>query len=125
MLTLIDGLPADVLGVEVSGKVTHRDYRDVLIPRAEAMLMHGPMKMLYVADNDLAGFELEALWDDAAFGVKHWRGLARVAVVADHTWLRGAFSLFAPLFPGEARLFALADLAAAKDWIASPMAGHK
>ena len=33
MMKLIDGLPADVLGIEAAGKVTHSDYRDVLIPR--------------------------------------------------------------------------------------------
>lgn len=120
MMTLIDGLPPDVLGIEASGKVTHRDYRDVLIPRAEAMIAKGPIKMVYVVGNDVTGFELEALWDDGAFGAKHWRDFSRVAMVTDHVWLRGAVGLFAPLFPSEVRLFNVADLAAAKGWIARP-----
>jgi hypothetical protein len=32
-------LPADVLGVEARGKVTHEDYQRVLIPTAEAMML--------------------------------------------------------------------------------------
>ena len=41
MLTFIEGLPEDVLGIEAVGNVTHEDYRDILIPRAEAMIGQG------------------------------------------------------------------------------------
>ena len=41
MFKFIEGLPDDVLAVEAIGKVTHEDYRDRLIPRAEAMMGHG------------------------------------------------------------------------------------
>lgn len=46
MLTLIENLPPTVLGVEASGKVTHEDYLNILIPSAEAMMAKGPIKML-------------------------------------------------------------------------------
>jgi len=36
MLKLIQDLPPHVLGIEAAGKVTHEDYRKVLIPAAEA-----------------------------------------------------------------------------------------
>ncbi|MEO7085759.1 MAG: STAS/SEC14 domain-containing protein [Gemmatimonadaceae bacterium] len=120
MMRLIEGLPADVLGIEATGKVTHSDYRDVLIPRAEAMIGKGPIKMVYVIGSDVTGFELEAMWDDGMFGVKHWRDFSRVAVVTDHAWVRGAVSLFSPLFPSDVRLFAVADLPAAKTWVSRP-----
>ena len=38
MLKLIEGLPQNVLAIEAIGKVTHEDYRDTLIPKAEAMM---------------------------------------------------------------------------------------
>jgi hypothetical protein len=69
MFKFIEGLPQDVLAIEASGKVTHDDYRNTLIPKAEAMMAEGPIKMLYVIGKDFAGFELEALWDDGAFGL--------------------------------------------------------
>lgn len=117
MLKLIEDLPPMVLGVEASGKVTHEDYRKILIPSAEAMLAKGPIKMLYVIGEDFIGYELEALWDDGAFGVKHWHDFSRIAVVADNTWLRAAVTMFKPFFPHEVRLFRLSDLAAAEAWI--------
>ncbi len=118
MFKFLEGLPPDVLGVEAVGKVTHGDYRDALVPRAEAMLAQGPIKLLYVVGKQFTGFELAALWDDNAFGIKHWRDFSRIAVVANQPWLRVMVNMFKPFFPGEARLFALSELSAAKDWIA-------
>ena len=117
MFKLIEDLPPGVLGIEATGKVTHEDYQNILIPRAEAMIAKGPVKLLYVAGKDFEGYELEALWDDSAFGVKHWHDFTRVAVVADQAWLRAAVTMFKPFLPCEVRLFNLGDLAAAKTWI--------
>lgn len=117
MFKLIEDLPPGVLGIEATGKVTHEDYQNILIPRAEAMIAKGPAKLLYVAGKDFEGYELEALWDDSAFGVKHWHDFTRVAVVANQAWLRAAVTMFKPFLPCEVRLFNLGDLAAAKTWI--------
>ena len=84
MLKLIEDLPPTVLRVEASGSVTHEDYQNILIPNAETMMAKGPIKMLYVIGDDFIGYEFEALWDNSAFGVKHWADFSRIAVVADH-----------------------------------------
>lgn len=118
MFKLIEDLPPDVMGIEASGNVTHEDYQRVLIPKAEAMIAKGPVKLLYVAGETFESYDLEALWDDGAFGLKHWHDFSRVAVVADTAWLRAAVTMFKPFFPCEVRLFRLGDLAAAKAWIA-------
>jgi hypothetical protein len=52
MFKVIEGLAPDVMGIEAVGKVTHEDYRDVLIPSAEAKMGKGPIKMLYVLGKD-------------------------------------------------------------------------
>jgi len=116
MLRLIED--AGGRGIEAIGKVTHEDYKTILILRAEAMIAKGPTKILYVAGQDFEGYELEALWDDGAFGVKHRHDFTR-AVVADQAWLRAVITMFKPIFPCEVRLFGLSDLAAARAWIAS------
>ena len=72
MFKFIEGLPQDVMAIEATGKVTHEDYQHTLIPRAEAMITKGPIKMLYVIGKEFTGFELEALWDDSIFGIRHW-----------------------------------------------------
>ena len=35
MFEFIEGMPPDVLAIEAVGKVTHEDYRTILIPKAE------------------------------------------------------------------------------------------
>jgi len=117
MFKFIEGLPPDVMAIEASGKVTHEDYRNTLIPKAEAMMAKGPIRMLYVIGKDFTGFELEALWDDSVFGLKHWHDFSHIAVVTDHAWLSAMVNMFKPFFHGEVRLFRYAELPAAKDWI--------
>ncbi|MGD9895657.1 MAG: STAS/SEC14 domain-containing protein [Candidatus Methylacidiphilaceae bacterium] len=119
MFKLLEGMPPDVLGIEASGKVTHKDYQDILIPKAEALMAKGPVKALFVVAPEFAGYELKALWDDSVFGLKHWRDFRRVAVVADQEWIHGVMTMFRPLILCEFRLFKLAELAAAKSWITS------
>jgi hypothetical protein len=119
MFKFIEGLAPGVIAIEALGKVTHEDYRDVLIPKAEAAMGKDPVKTLYVLGKDFAGFELEALEDDSAFGLKHWHDFSQIAVVSDHAWLNAVINMFKPFFHGEVRLFRLTDLPAAKDWIAS------
>jgi hypothetical protein len=117
MLKFIEGPPQDVLGIAALGKVTHEDYRGTLVPRAEAIMAHGPIRLLYVIGEEFIGFELEALWDDGVFGMKHWHDFSEIAVVTDHAWLRAMVSMFKPFFHGEVRLFPLSELPAAKAWI--------
>ena len=117
MLKLLRDMPPDVLAVEAVGQVTHADYWTILIPTAEAMMATGPIKMIYIIGEKCSGYDVEALWDDGTFGIKHWREFKRIAVVADQAWLRAAVSMFAPFFPAEVRLFSLSELSAAKVWI--------
>lgn len=119
MLRLIENLPANVLGVEAAGTVTHEDYQAVLIPAAEAMMAQGPINMLYVLGDAFQTYEARAIWDDGRFGVKHWRDFKRIAVVGDRSWLRVAVGVFKPFVPCDVRLFSLSDLAAAKAWISN------
>jgi hypothetical protein len=117
MFTFIEGLPGNVMAVEASGKVTHQDYRDTIIPRAEAMLAKGPIKLLYVIGPEFKSFELEALWDDGKFGLTHRDSFSHLALVSDLEWIRTSVNLFTPFFHCDVRIFSLSELPAAKVWI--------
>jgi hypothetical protein len=120
MFRCIDDMPPNVLAIEAVGEVTHEDYRDVLIPKAEAIMAKSPIRMFYVIGKEFTGFELEALWDDGRFGLKHWHDFSHIAVVTDQSWLRTAVAVFTPIFPGEVRVYGLAELDTAKAWIKDP-----
>jgi SpoIIAA-like len=124
MFTYFKDLPPDVLGLEVSGPITHEDYQG-LTERVEAMMGKGPIKALYVIDSDVSEFSPQAFWDDQVFSLKHWHDFSHLAMVTDLAWARGAARLFAPFFPAKIKVFTKAELGEAKAWIVSPDAAAK
>jgi hypothetical protein len=83
------------------------------------MMAKGPIRMLYVIGQEFTGFELEALWDDNAFGFQHWHDFTHIAVVTDHQWIGAVVSMFKPFFHGDVRKFRLSEFSAAKNWISN------
>lgn len=117
MMKIIQDLPDDVLGIEASGTVTHADYRDTVIPAAEEKIKrHKRIRSLFIL-GDLEGFEFAALWDDASFGLKHWKEFTHIAIVTDNLVVKGMTTMFAPFFPGEVRLYSSEEVEDARLWI--------
>lgn len=110
-------MPDHVLTIEATGEVSHEDYRDWRIPRAEAMMGLGPVRMLCVLSAGFTGFDLRAMADDAGFGLRHRHDISQIAFVSDHPGLNTMVSLFKPYFHGEVRVFRLRELDQAKEWI--------
>jgi hypothetical protein len=117
MLKLMNDLGPRVLSIEFAGKITHGDYRDTLIPAAEAMMRDGPIRVICVVRSDASDFALEAMLDDSKFALTHWHGITHLAVVSDHAWIRVTMSLFAPFYPARIKLFNLDAMVAAKEWL--------
>ena len=122
MLTLIENLPPDVVGVEARGKVTAEDYERVLVPAvdaARARARDGGVRLLYVLGHEVPDYTAGAAWEDAKLGLGHLRSWERIAIVGDADWLRHAVHGFGWLMPGEIEVFALADLDRAREWVTS------
>ena len=121
MFKIIENLPDNVLGIEVHGKLTHKDYADGFIPLFDARLeKQKPMKVLCVIESDFEGIELAAMWDDTAYGIKHWRDISHMAMVCDLGWIKSMMAIFSPFYPGEIRSYNLFEVAQAKKWICKP-----
>jgi hypothetical protein len=120
MITVLQGLPDNVLGVEASGKVTDDDYEQVLIPAVrEKREAHEKIRFVYVLGEDFDGWSMGAMWEDAKLGLKDPKAWEKIAVVSDKDWLKHAVQALGWMIPGEVRVFDLAELDAAKDWAAS------
>lgn len=118
MIRLLEGLPSDVVGFEAVGEVHGSDYREILDPALKkAIAEHGTIKVLYVLGDDFRGYTAAAMLDDAAVGTRDWTHWARVAVVTDTEWVRGAVHAFAWMLPGRIRIYPVAELATAQAWL--------
>jgi hypothetical protein len=122
MVERLEGMPEGTIGFRVDGDVEREDYTDVLVPQLRrAVKAGGGLRTLYMIE-DLDEMEPGALWEDAKLGfdlgVRHHGEWERSAIVTDQEWLARATRLFAWMIPGEARVFAVAELEQAKAWVA-------
>jgi hypothetical protein len=122
MIELLDDMPEATLGFRVKGEVERADYTNVLVPELTKAIEAGaPLRTLYLIE-DLDKMEPSALWADAKLGfdlgVRHHRSWERSAIVTDADWLARATRLFAWMIPGEARVYPVAELEQAKQWVA-------
>ena len=119
MIRLLSDMPPGVLGLEAIDDVEEEDFANVVAPAVEAAIaQHGKVRLVYVLGREFDEYESEAVWEDIKLGVRHPASFERIAVVTDAGWARPAMRLFSLLWPGRARAFRLAELAAAKAWAA-------
>ena len=118
MLRLLEGLPANVVAIEASGKVEAADYRTVLDPAAaEAIKTHGKVRLLYLLGDAFTGYSPAAMWEDTKLGFHDLSAWERIAVVTDHGALADAMRVFGWLIPAEVRTYSTGQLAEAKTWV--------
>jgi hypothetical protein len=120
MIEILRDFPETVIAVAATGRVTKKDYEEVLVPRVrEALARHAKIRLYYELGGAFSGFDGGALWEDLKLGVEHLTRWERVAVVTDLDWIRLAVNAFRFLVPAETRLFATAQAPEARRWIAA------
>ncbi|HTX09254.1 MAG TPA: STAS/SEC14 domain-containing protein [Solirubrobacteraceae bacterium] len=122
MVERLADMPPGTIGFRVAGEIEREDYDRVLTPELRRALERGGgLRTLYMIE-DLDEIEPGALWADTKLGfnlgIRHHKEWVRSAIVTDIEWMARATKLFAWMIPGEARVFPLAELGQAKDWVA-------
>ena len=116
MIELIEGLPNNVVGISVTGRVTKEECRDILAPAVQ--------KSLRWRDNIRLYYELGSRfpgsgWDDLDLGFEHASRCERIAIVTDIAWVRLTVKAIRFLIPGAIRVFATIEAPQARAWIAA------
>ena len=120
MIEVLPESQRNILGIKASGKLTHQDYTDVLIPRLETIIKEqGKARVLCNMGEEFHGWELEAMWDDAKFGLKHKNDFEKFAVVGGSRWVEWGAKLGALLISGELKTFSHGQFNEAWTWIKS------
>lgn len=110
----------NVLGVRASGKLTDAEYKQLLIPKLEALFeQYGKLNVLFYMDEAFEGWNLEAAWDDASYGLKHRADFDKLAVVGGPAWVEWCIKLSGFLMKGEIKIFPVKRLEQAWKWIKS------
>jgi hypothetical protein len=114
MLELIDGLPGNVVGIAVSGRLTMQDCQDVLVPAMQKSLKrHDKIRLYYELNSRFPG----AAWDELDFGLEHASRCERVAIVTDIGWVRLTVKALRFLIPSEIRVFPTDQADEGRAWI--------
>ncbi len=117
MITLLEDLPDDVLGVEASGEITQDDYTQTLLPALERHRQaHGKVRLLYILD-DQHDFTTGALWEDEKLFDRHPLSFAKIAVATNATGVRGLIRTLSWMIPGDVKLFTTDEIDQARDWV--------
>jgi SpoIIAA-like len=107
-----------IIGIRATGKLTDLDYKEVLLPNLEALIkQHGKIRLLCFIDENFAGWEPGAMWEDAKFFFPHKNDFEKMAIVGGPKWVELMMKLFAPLMSGETRTFPGEQLPEAWEWI--------
>ena len=114
MIEIIEGLPNNVVGIVVNGRVTKKDCYDVLMPAMEKSLkQHDNIRLYYELTSRFPG----AAWDDLNVGIEHVPPCERVAIVTDVGWIRYMVKALRFLISGEIRVFATVQASEGRAWI--------
>ena len=118
MIELLSGFSGNVVAIACEGRVTRKDYDDVLVPAVTAALKgHDKVRLYYETTPQFAAIEAGAMWEDFRIGMEHFTRWERIAVVTDVEWIKHAVHAFGFLFPGIVRIFPYGEASAARAWI--------
>ena len=114
MIELVAGLPKNVVGISVRGRLTMQDCCDVLMPAMRKSLKyHDKIRLYYELGSRFPG----AAWDDLDLGLEHFSRCERVAIVTDTGWVRHTVKAVRFLIPSEIRVFSTIEAEEGRAWI--------
>ena len=114
MIKIVDGLPKNVVGISVKGRMTKKDCDDVLMPAMRKSLKrHDKIRLYYELNSRFPG----AAWDDLNVGIEHIPPCERVAIVTDVGWIRYTVKALRFLIPGDIQVFPTVQASEGRAWI--------
>jgi hypothetical protein len=114
VIELVGGLPKNVVGISVRGRLTMQDCCDVLMPAMRKSLKyHDKIRLYYELGSRFPG----AAWDDLDLGLEHFSRCERVAIVTDIGWVRHTVKAVRFLIPSQIRVFSTIEAEEGRAWI--------
>ncbi|CAA6807689.1 MAG: Unknown protein [uncultured Thiotrichaceae bacterium] len=117
MLQFLPVSDGNTIAIRASGKLTHEDYQ-VFLPQLETHMRTFEQVSILLELDNFSGWELDAAKDDFNFGMSHWAGFERIAIVGDKAWEYWMTLMAKPFISqGEVQYFNRENLQDAWDWL--------
>lgn len=121
MITIRPETEGSTLVIEAAGKLTTKDYEETFIPKLNELIQkHGKIKIVFYLNETFDGWELEAMWDDAKFGLRHRDDFERIALVGGPRWVAWLTRLSSNFLHCELKVYDGAAMKEAVDWAKGP-----
>jgi hypothetical protein len=117
MIKPMENLPENILGFEFSGKVSAKEYENIIFPAIDKYSKQQSKLKLICHFTDKTLIDLGAMWDDTLAGLKHYFKWAKIAVLPDIAWLNHTIKAMGFLLPEYLRTYSNDELQKAKDWL--------
>ncbi len=118
MIEKLSESTGSILAVKATDQLTVEDYENIFIPELDKLIkQYGKIRVLIYLDTSFTGWEVEAIWDDAKYGINHREDFEKLAVVGGPGWVRWTTKMSAYLMKGEVRTFTGKQLQEALHWI--------
>jgi hypothetical protein len=118
MIENVGTFPDNVVAFIAKGRVTKRDYDQVLIPKVEeALRQHDKISLYYEFGPEFSGIDPAAAWEDLREGIEHFTRWERMALVTDVDWIKQTLNAARFFVPGQLRVFPTAEASEAKAWL--------
>ncbi|MGV3278662.1 STAS/SEC14 domain-containing protein [Rickettsiales bacterium LUAb2] len=103
--------------IKVSGKLSHNDYIEHLIPTIETAIKNYHKISLLIEATNFHGWEKKAFIDDVQLAIKHRKELNKVAIVGNKTWEIFLSKFFSIFVKADVKYFDISAINQAKQWL--------
>lgn len=114
----IEIIPSDgenLLAIHLSGTLHKDDYRQFVPEVERAIRDKGKVRML-VEMSEFHGWDAGALWEDVKFDARHFRDIARLAIVGDSKWEKWMAAFCKPFTTAKVKYFPKGQESDARAW---------
>ena len=120
MIKILPESRGNILAIAAEGKLTDQDYKEVLIPRLEAIIgEHGKARLLLDMGEEFQGWEAAAAWDDTRFGMAHRNDFEKMGVIGGPGWVDWALRIGGLFISGEIKNFPAGQRQEALRWVSN------
>lgn len=117
MMKLIESRSDEVVAVEISEKVTRKDYQEIEVALQELLDRHGRIKVMLILGH-YTGFSLDIFLAKLDFIKKNYRHCERVAYVSESKCLEHVVDIQKHFIKADVKHFDHTHLDEAWSWLA-------